>query len=124
VFNDVMKLNLANQFFWRPVLEQLRLRSEHGELLGDPTGVQPANRYCVGDSTVGANFAGGTTARRYRVHREVNNRANSAEPVAAPEALPQHESGSVSTISSVEPAFEARWDRARVDHVIERRGSV
>jgi hypothetical protein len=71
---------------------------------------------------VGANFPGGTTPTGLTFLENVNNRSSStAEPVAAGlKPYRQHESGfGVDYQLAPTVAFEARWDRRRLDHVIE-----
>jgi Carboxypeptidase regulatory-like domain len=121
VFNDVMKLNLAISSFggqyWNNCAYALNVP--------DYTVANPifnsTGRYCVGDSTTQANFGGGSAPAGITFLENVNNRANSAEPVAAGmKPYRQHE-GEIGVDYQLAPtlAFEARWDRRRLDHVIE-----
>lgn len=88
------------------------------------------NRYCVGqDSTAQANF-GGTNPTGITFLENINNRAfpttcstcSTTEEGTAPGLKPyaQHDSSfGVDYQLSTNYAFEARWDRRRLDHVIE-----
>jgi hypothetical protein len=122
VFNDVMKLNLAiSSFggqFWNNCAYALNAPAY---TTANPI-ANSSGRYCVGDSTVGANFPGGTTPAGLTFLENVNNRSSStAEPVAAGlKPYRQHETGfGVDYQLAPTIAFEARWDRRRLDHVIE-----
>jgi len=131
VVNDVMKLLLAQTSFGAQAFEQCTYA------LG-PDAMEPRNtsdinliykngRACpTGAPTSGANFAGGTTPQslidaKSGVSLIENNNFRPAEPVA-PNVKPyrQHEyvAGFDYQISS-NWAFEARYDRRRLDHVIE-----
>jgi Carboxypeptidase regulatory-like domain len=121
VFNDVMKLNLAISSFggqyWNNCAYALNV-SDY--TVANPT-FDSTGRYCQGASTVGANFPNGTTPAGLTFIENVNNRANSAEPVA-PGLKPYRQHESVFGVDyQLRPtlAFEARWDRRRLDHVIE-----
>ena len=121
VFNDVMKLNLAISSFggqyWNNCVYALNVPDY---TVANPV-FNSTGRYCVGDSSTGANFGGGSAPKGIAFIENVNNRANSAEPVAAGiKPYRQHESG-LGVDYQLRPtlALEARWDRRRLDHVIE-----
>jgi hypothetical protein len=122
VFNDTMKLNLAiSSFggqFWNNCAYALNTPDY---TVNDPV-ANSSGRYCVGDSTTGANFPGGATPTGITFLENVNNRSSAtAEPVAAGlKPYRQHESGFGTDYQiSRNVVFEARWDRRRLDHVIE-----
>lgn len=89
------------------------------------------NRYCVGlDSSSQANFTGGATPAGLTFLENINNRAfpttcatcSTTAEGTAPGLKPyaQHDSNfGVDYQLSQNVAFEARWDRRRLDHVIE-----
>jgi hypothetical protein len=129
-FYDQMKLNLAISSFggqyWNNCFYALNT--------DDLASIQPmfnsSGRYCAGVSTADqANFGGTTPAgitflenQNYRTFPTTCSTCTSTEEGVAPGLKPyeQHES-TVGFDYQVSPtlAFEARWDRRRLDHVIE-----
>ncbi len=131
VFYDQMKLNLAISSFggqyWQNCVYGL-----NDPNLSDINLVFNSNhRFCVGQSSSsGANFAGGTAPEGLSFIENVNFRAsivtcgtcNPYEEAVAPNLKPyrQHEAvGGVDYQISRNVSFEARYDRRRLDHVIE-----
>jgi len=120
VFNDIMKLNLAISSFGGAYWQNCTY------LLNSPnyTDINPSfdanGRYCSGTSTNPANFTGGApSSTDFPFIENANYRSNEG---AVPHIKPyrQHE-----TVFGVDYqlkqnlAFEARWDRRRLDHIIE-----
>ncbi|MGA2889575.1 MAG: TonB-dependent receptor [Terracidiphilus sp.] len=133
-FYDQMKLNVAISSYggqyWQECWYALMTPSI--------TGINPAynvpgdsGRYCVGpDSSSQATFAGGTMPSNLVFLENQNLRAfpttcptcSSTEEGTAPNLKPyeQHESDfGMDFQLKANLAFEARWDRRRLDHVIE-----
>lgn len=131
VFNDVMKLLVAETSFGAQVYEEcnyaLGPNSSGSFNVTDINLTYVANRACPSASpTTGANFGGGTTPSnlvdaKTGVSLIENINLRPYEPVM-PDLKPyrQHES-SIGFDYEISPtwAFEARWDRRRLDHVIE-----
>jgi hypothetical protein len=119
IFNDIMKLNLAISSFGGAYWQNCTY------LLNQPgyTSIDPAfdanGRYCSG--TGQANFATGSapSATDYPFIENANYRTNEGA-VSGIKPYRQHETsfGLDYQISST-TAFEARWDRRRLDHAIE-----
>jgi hypothetical protein len=131
VFYDIMKLNLAISSFggqyWNSCAYALNT-SNLGSIL---PAFDANNRYCSGFSdTIPANFSGGTTPAGLTFIENVNYRAfpttcstcaQSQEGVA-PGIKPYRQHEAVFGFDyQLAPniAFEARYDRRRLDHVIE-----
>lgn len=118
-FNDIMKLNLAISSFGGQYWQKCTY------LLNTPNyqSIDPSfgsdGRYCEGDSTTGANFGSGTTPAGLNYIENLNNRG---EEGVTPGLKPYHQHESDFGVDyQIAPtvAFEARWDRRRLDHVIE-----
>ena len=120
VLNDVMKLNLAISSFggqyWQNCAYAL-MTPDYANALN--IGFDSNGRYCTGDTTGGANFAGGTVPPGLIFLENANERSTeSVTPGLKP--YRQHESDfGVDYQLSRTLALEARWDRRRLDHVIE-----
>jgi Carboxypeptidase regulatory-like domain len=119
VFNDLMKLNLAISSFggqyWQNCFYALDTTDIPSlQLTPDATG-----RYCSGDSTTGASWAAGATPAGLTFLENQNFRGTEGvDPSLKP--YRQHESVfGVDYIISKNLGFEARWDRRRLDRVIE-----
>ncbi|WP_263382993.1 TonB-dependent receptor [Granulicella arctica] len=131
VFYDTMKLNLAISSFggqyWQNCVYGLNTSSL--------TSIVPAydsnHRYCSGpDATNQANFTGGTTPAGLTFIENLNNRAfpttcatcSSSQEGVAPGLKPYRQHEAVAGVDyqlARNVAFEARYDRRRLDHVIE-----
>lgn len=122
VFNDEMKLNLAISSFggqyWQDCAYAMMSPDYSSALsiLADSSG-----RYCNGDSATGANFAAGSGLQPSQVIFLENTNYRGTEGVT-PGLKPyrQHDS-TLGFDYQINPstAFEARWDRRRLDNVIE-----
>jgi len=120
VFNDTMKLNLAISSFGGQYWQNCAYA------MMDPNSISLLNiafnsqgRYCTGDSTGEANFAGGSTPAGLTFLENANERGTEG---VTPGLKPyrQHESMfGVDYQLSRNLALEVRWDRRRLDHVIE-----
>ena len=134
-FYDIMKLNLAISSFggqyWQNCVYALNT--------SDLSTINPAfnggspDRYCGGpgtDSTTEANFPGGTQPAGLTFIENTNFRAfpttcstcSATQEGVAPGLKPYQQHESVFGIDyqiKKNLAFEARWDRRRLDHVIE-----
>jgi len=124
VTNDVMKLLLAETSWGGQVFEQCEYAlSPNGAGGFDPAAINPVfvnGRACPsGLPSTGANFAGGVTPAGMTLIENTNERP--FEPVA-PGVNPYRQHESVFGIDyalSKNWAFEARWDRRRLDHILE-----
>lgn len=120
VFNDIMKLNLAISSFGGQYWQNCIYAMMDPNSLSQLTPAFNSNgRYCTGDSTGQANFAGGAVPAGLTFLENVNERGTEG---VTPGLKPyrQHESViGVDYAISKRLAFEARWDRRRLDHVIE-----
>jgi Carboxypeptidase regulatory-like domain len=122
VFNDVMKLNLAISSFGGQFWNNCAYALNAPDYTTANPVANSSGRYCVGDSTVGANFPNGVTPAGLTFIENVNNRSSSSVEPVAPGLKPyrQHEAGlGVDYQAAPTLAFEVRWDRRRLDHVIE-----
>ena len=131
-FYDVMKLNLAISSFGGQYWDSCF----YGLNTSDLSSIVPAfnanNRYCPQDSTgtAQANWAGGTTPAgltwlenvNYRISTPTCGTCNPYQEGVAPNLNPyaQHETQfGVDYQLKRNLAFEARWDRRRLDNAIE-----
>jgi Carboxypeptidase regulatory-like domain/TonB dependent receptor len=129
-FYDQMKLNLAISSFGGQFWQQCYYALDTPNIAS----IQPVfganNRYCVGpDATSQANFGGTTPAgltflenQNFRTFPTTCSTCTSTEEGVAPGLKPykQHEyTAGVDYQLSKTLAFEARYDRRRLDHVIE-----
>jgi hypothetical protein len=129
-YYDQMKLNVAISSYggqyWQECWYAL-MEPNYADIV--PV-LNSSNRYCVGqNSSSPANF-GGTTPAGITFLENINNRAwpttcatcSSTEEGTAPGLKPyaQHDSD-IGVDYQISPnlAFEGRWDRRRLDHVIE-----
>ncbi|MGA8152026.1 MAG: carboxypeptidase regulatory-like domain-containing protein [Terriglobales bacterium] len=120
VFNDMMKLNLAISSFggqyWQNCAYAM-MSPNSVSLLN--IAFNSAGRYCTGDSTGGANFANGSTPAGLVFLENANERGTEG---VTPGLKPYRQHESVFGVDyqiKKNLAFEARWDRRRLDHVIE-----
>jgi hypothetical protein len=130
-YYDQMKLNVAISSYGGQYWQQCW----YALMVPTYTGIIPAydanNRYCAGqDSSSEANFAGGKTPTGLSFLENVNMRAwpttcptcSLTAEGTAPGLKPyaQHDSNfGVDYQFKPNVAFEVRWDRKRLDHVIE-----
>ncbi len=119
VFNDIMKLNLAISSFGG----QYWHNCAYALMVPDYTVINPAfdnnGFYCTGDSTTGANFAGGSTPAGL-IFLENQNFRGTEGVMPGLKPYRQHESTLGADYQLAKTlALEARWDRRRLDHAIE-----
>jgi hypothetical protein len=132
VFNDQMKLNLAISSFggqyWNNCAYALDAPSTPASITAayDATG-----RYCQGNNTATpGNFSGGVTPAGLTFLENENNRlatptcttCNPYEEGVAPNLKPYRQHADVLGVDyqlSRNYSLEGRWDRRRLDHVIE-----
>ena len=120
VFNDIMKLNLAISSFGGQYWQNCAYAMMSPDSLSLLNPVFDSNgRYCTGDSTGEANFAGGSTPAGLIFLENANERGTEG---VTPGLKPyrQHESvfGTEYQLSK-SLTLQARWNRRRLDHVIE-----
>jgi hypothetical protein len=131
VFYDQMKLNLAISSFGGAYWNNCAYAINNPDITSIDPAFNSVHRMCQGnDTTVGANFPGGTTPTGLNFIENLNYResittcatCNPYEEAVAPNLKPyrQHESvaGFDYQLTST-VALEARYDRRRLDHVIE-----
>jgi hypothetical protein len=131
VFNDQMKMNLAISSFGGAYWNNCAYALDNPDLSVVNPAFDSNHRTCAGTSaSTPANFGGGSVPAQTTFIENVNFRAsivtcatcNAYEEAVAPNLKPyrQHESvaGFDYQINSA-IAFEARYDRRRVDHIIE-----
>jgi Carboxypeptidase regulatory-like domain len=130
-FYDQMKLNVAISSYGGQYWQECWYALNTPSLAGINPVYNSNGRYCVGpDATSEANFSGGTTPTGLTFLENQNLRAfpltcptcSATEEGTAPGLKPyeQHESDfGVDYQVAPRVAFEARWDRRRLDHVIE-----
>ncbi len=129
-FFDIMKLNVAISSFGGQYWNNCAYGLDTSDLSTIVPALNSAGRYCVGGNTTGANWAGGNTPAGLTFIENINNRlfptscstcsltSTGVTPGLKP--FEQHE-----TVFGVDYqlkknlAFEARWDRRRLDHAIE-----
>jgi len=119
VYNDLMKLNLAISSFGGQYWQNCFYALDTADLASIQVQFGANQRYCTGDSTGGANFAGGVAPAGLTFLENQNFRGT--EGVGAGlKPYRQHESvfGADYAITKT-LAFEARWDRRRLDRAIE-----
>jgi len=133
-FFDIMKLNVAISSFGGQYWNNCEYTLDTSNLSTIIPALNSAGRYCVGssptDTSTGALWAGGNTPAGLTFIENINNRtfpttcANCTltSTAVTPGLKPysQHESVfGVDYQVAKTLAFEARWDRRRLDHVIE-----
>jgi hypothetical protein len=119
VYNDLMKLNLAISSFGGQYWQNCFYALDTADLSSINVLFGPEQRYCTGDSTGGANFAGGVVPAGLTFLENQNFRGTEGvNPGLKP--YRQHETvfGADYAITRT-LAFEARWDRRRLDRAIE-----
>lgn len=121
VFNDLMKLNLAISSFGGQYWQNCAYAMGPNF---DPTTVKlaydSAGRYCSGpDASSTANFVGGVVPAGLTFLENQNFRVNESV-TSGLNPYRQHESVfGIDYAITKTLAFEARWDRRRLDHAIE-----
>jgi hypothetical protein len=119
VYNDLMKLNLAISSFGGQYWQNCFYALDTADLGSINVQFGQNQRYCTGDSTGGANFAGGVVPAGLTFLENQNFRGTEGV-MAGLKPYRQHESvfGADYAITKT-LAFEARWDRRRLDRAIE-----
>jgi carboxypeptidase family protein len=129
-FFDIMKLNVAISSFGGQYWGNCEYTLNTANLASIVLAPNSANRYCMGPTTQGANWAGGATPAGLTFIENINNRTfpttcstcslTSTGVVPGLKPFSQHESVfGVDYQLSKTLSFEARWDRRRLDHAIE-----
>ena len=129
-FFDIMKLNVAISSYGGQYSNQCIYTLDTSNLSSIAPALNSAGRYCVGDVSTGANWAGGNTPAGLTFIENINNRlfpttcstcsATSTGVTPGLKPYSQHESVfGIDYQLAKNLAFEARWDRRRLDHVIE-----
>jgi len=131
VFYDQMKMNLAISSFGGAYWNNCAYALDNPSLSAVDPAYTSGHRTCAGtDATSQANFKGGTTPAQTTFIENVNFRAsivtcatcNAYEEAVAPNLKPYTQHADVAGFDyQLRPglAFEARYDRRRLDHVIE-----
>lgn len=131
VFYDQMKLNLAISSFGGQYWNLCSYALNTTDLNSIDAAFNSSSRYCPsGDTTTPGNFAGGTTPAGLTFLENLNNRANPTtcstcsvqQEGVAPGLEPYRQHEAVMGVDyqlNRTLAFEARYDRRRLDHVIE-----
>jgi hypothetical protein len=129
-FFDIMKLNVAISSFGGQYWNNCTYTLDTANLGSIVPVLNNAGRYCVGDVATGANWAGGTAPPGLTFIENVNNRTfpttcstcslTSTGVTPGLKPFSQHESTfGIDYQIRKTLAFEARWDRRRLDHAIE-----
>jgi hypothetical protein len=129
-FFDIMKLNVAISSFGGQYWNNCAYGLSTSNLSSILPALNSAGRYCVGGATTGANWAGGATPAGLTFIENLNNRTfpttcstcSTSSTGVTPGLKPYEQHESVFGVDyqlSKNLAFEARWDRRRLDHVIE-----
>jgi hypothetical protein len=129
-FFDIMKLNVAISSFGGQYWNDCTYALDTADLSTIIPALNSAGRYCVGDQSTGANWKGGTAPAGLTFIENVNNRTfpttcstcslTSTGVTPGLKPFSQHESVfGVDYQIAKNLAFEARWDRRRLDHAIE-----
>jgi outer membrane receptor protein involved in Fe transport len=133
-FFDIMKLNVAISSFGGQYWNNCEYTLDTSDLSTIVPALNSAGRYCVGssptDTSTGAIWAGGSTPAGMTFIENINNRTfpttcsncTLTSTAVTPGLKPyeQHESVfGVDYAINKTLSLEARWDRRRLDHVIE-----
>ena len=129
-FYDIMKLNVAISSFGGQYWNNCAYALDTANLSSIAPALNSASRYCVGSTTTGANWAGGATPAGLTFIEDLNQRTfpttcstcslTSTGVTPGLKPFSQHESVfGVDYQLRKNLAFEARWDRRRLDHAIE-----
>lgn len=131
VVNDIMKLNLAISSFGGQYWQNCYYALDTANVTSIDPAFNNAIRYCVGPSASStANFAGGTTPagltflenQNFRLFPTTCSTCSLTQEGVAPGLKPYRQHESVFGVAyqlARSVALEARWDRRRLDHVIE-----
>jgi Carboxypeptidase regulatory-like domain len=131
VFYDQMKLNLAISSFGGQYWNLCSYALNTQDLSSINASFNSGNRYCPsGDTSTPANFGGGHAPAGLTFLENLNNRANPTtcstcsvqQEGVAPGLEPYRQHEAVMGVDyqiNKTVAFEARYDRRRLDHVIE-----
>jgi hypothetical protein len=129
-FFDIMKLNVAISSFGGQYWNNCTYALDTANLSSILPALNSAGRYCVGDQTTGANWAGGTVPAGLTFIENINNRtfpttcstcsltSTGVTPGLKPYSQHQSTFGIDYQVRKT-LAFEARWDRTRLDAAIE-----
>jgi hypothetical protein len=129
-FYDIMKLNVAISSFGGQYWNTCTYALDTPNISSLVPALNSAGRYCVGPATQGANWAGGGTPAGLTFIENTNFRTfpttcstcalTSTGVVPGLKPFSQHESVfGVDYQLRKNLAFEARWDRRRLDYAIE-----
>ena len=130
-FYDIMKLNVAISSFGGQYWQQCFYALNTSNLSAISPAFNAAGRDCIGpDASSQANFAGGSTPagltflenQNYRLFPTTCSTCSLTQEGVAPGLKPYRQHESVFGVDyqiSKTLSFEARWDRRRLDHVIE-----
>lgn len=129
-FYDIMKLNVAISSFGGQYWNDCVYALDTPDLSSLTPAFNSGGRYCVGDASSGANWAAGSTPAGLTFIENTNFRTfptscstcSSTSTGVTPGLKPFEQHESVFGIDyqlSKGLALEARWDRRRLDHVIE-----
>lgn len=133
VFNDIMKLNLAISSFGGQFWQNCAYAMNTDQISTLNPVFASNGRFCVGpDSSSQANFPGGVGAtppgfvflenQNFRTFPTTCSTCTATEEGVAPGLKPYRQHESVFGVDyeiAKNLAFEARWDRRRLDHAIE-----
>jgi hypothetical protein len=131
VFHDTMKLNVAISSFGGQYWQDCAYALDTSDLASIDPVFNSGGRYCVGqNSSSEANFSGGATPvgltflenQNYRASPTTCSTCYATEEGVAPNLKPytQHQSSlGIDYQLGAHSAIEVRWDRRRLDHVIE-----
>jgi outer membrane receptor protein involved in Fe transport len=133
-FFDIMKLNVAISSFGGQYWNNCEYLLNSSDLASIAPALNSAGRYCVGssptDTTTGANWAGGSTPAGLTFVENINNRTfpttcsncSLTSTAVTPGLKPYEQHSSVFGLDyaiNKSLGLEVRWDRRRLDHVIE-----
>ena len=119
VFNDLMRLNLAISSFGGQYWQNCFYGLDTSDLTTINVEFGAGSRYCTGDSTGGANFAGGVVPPGLTFLENQNFRGTEGV-VSGLKPYRQHESVfGMNYAIAKNLSFEGRWDRRRLDRAIE-----
>jgi hypothetical protein len=129
-FYDIMKLNVAISSFGGQYWNNCTYALDTSNLSSLAPAFNSAGRYCVGGVSTGANWGGGATPAGLTFIENINNRTfpttcstcslTSTGVTPGLKPYEQHESTfGLDYQIHKNLALEVRWDRRRLDHVIE-----